>query len=101
MKTNEIWTELTPNNTKSYHRKAYVYTVYSIETGEIIAAYLKSYETIVCSVELETHHIYKHWNNYSKTTMLHINDFLRSFDIPTLSKKQWDNISYTTEKKYF
>ena len=84
------WTKLQPTTQKSFYGKANVYTVTDPATGEVVEAYLKSYDTIVCSIELTGHVIRRHWDNYSATTMKHINDFLRSFDFPTLNKKQWE-----------
>ena len=78
-------------NTKSYYGTALVLVVTDDETGEVIAAYLKSYKTIVCSVIMNGDLIIRHWGDYSVTSMKHINDFLDWFGFPRLNKKQWEN----------
>lgn len=51
------------------------------------AVYLQSYDTTI--LKLENNKLVKFWNNYSKTTMKHINTFLTLFKLPALNKKDW------------
>ena len=47
----------------------------TIHNGNYI--YLQSYDTIILSVNVKSGKLRKYWNDYSVTTMKHINDFLR------------------------
>lgn len=58
---------------KSFYGKAKI-----CECGK--RAYLKSYETIVCSIDAAGK-FHRHWNGESMTTMRHINAFLNAFGI--------------------
>lgn len=51
------------------------------------AEYLQSYDTTI--LKIENGKITKYWNDYSATTMKHINTFLRMHNIKALSKKDW------------
>lgn len=75
--------ELTPvvTNRKSFYKKAFV-----IEIAPDVYQLL-SYETIVCEVD---HGVFKrYWDDYSATTMSHVNDFIALFDIQGGGKKWW------------
>ena len=77
--------ELIPNNgRKSFYGKA---KVIDNENGTVS---LVSYETIVCSIDTTTKEFFKHWNNYSLTTMAHINAFRNFYGLPTMSRVHWN-----------
>ena len=78
--------ELSATTQKSYYRKAFVYE-------DADSVFLKSYETIVCGIV--NGQFVRFWSDYSVTTMNHINDFLRLYNLPTLNKKAWLNIPVT------
>lgn len=82
---NEFTTyELQPyDHHKSFYKKAYVY-----ETNEWY--FLKSYETYVCGVRKSNMTIYKIWDDYSATTMRHINAFLTHLGCSDGGKKWWN-----------
>lgn len=65
----------------------------TIETDNAI--YLQSYDTIV--LRIENGKIIKFWNEYSQTTMKHINTFLTNNGFRALSKKEW--LALETEKR--
>ena len=73
--------ELKATNQKSYYGKATVIELSNVK-------YLKSYDTIVCYLVNNT--LYKSWNDYSATTMKHINSFLKANNMDTISKKEWE-----------
>lgn len=75
--------ELKPTNQKSFYGKAKVIIIGSVQ-------YLKSYDTIVCYLVNNT--LYKTWNDYSATTMKHVNAFLESNNMSKLSKKEWGTV---------
>lgn len=75
--------ELKPTNQKSFYGKANVITIGNVQ-------YLKSYDTIVCYLVNNT--LYKTWNDYSATTMKHVNAFLESNNMSKLSKKEWETV---------
>ena len=58
---------------KSFYKKALV-----VVSGK--RAYLKSYDTIVCSIDNKGH-FFRHWGGESRTTMKHINAFINLFCI--------------------
>lgn len=58
---------------------------------------LKSYETIVAYIDYAGLH--KTWNGYSRTTMLHVNNFLLFYGLKKINKKEWVNMD--TELKPF
>lgn len=80
---------------KSYYNKAQVLTENNILK-------LKSYDTIVCEYNTQTHEFTKFWNGYSRTTAKHITDFVKQFtDITsTTNKKWWDTLPCKTNAKY-
>ena len=49
--------------------------------------YLQSYDTVV--LKYQDGKITKLWNDYSKTTLKHINTFLSMQGLKQLSKKEW------------
>lgn len=53
---------------------------------------LVSYDTTVCSLDLETNRFIRHWNGYSATTMRHVNAFRHYYGLPLLSKSEWLSI---------
>lgn len=58
----------------------------TIETeGKI---FLQSYDTVILSIDKKTEEIEKFWNDYSVTTMKHINDFLVPYG-KKFNKKEW------------
>lgn len=76
--------ELQPyDHHKSFYKKAYVY-----DTNEWY--FLKSYETYVCAVRKSNMTIYKLWDDYSATTMRHINAFLTYLGCADGGKRWWD-----------
>ena len=85
--------ELKADRQKSYYGKATIVELSNVK-------YLKSYDTIVCYLVNNT--LYWSWDSYSKTTMNHINDFLKTYGIETLSKKEWESVPYKqiTLKQY-
>ena len=54
---------------------------------------LISYDTTVCSFDLETRKFIRHWDGYSVTTMRHINAFRHFYGLPLLSKSEWISIN--------
>lgn len=57
--------------------------------------YLVSYETIVCMID-ESGNFHKFWDDYSVTTMNHINRFCKLFNVSGYGKH--DYLSLDTEK---
>ena len=49
--------------------------------------FLQSYDTIVCGWKNGILH--KYWNDYSVTTLKHINEFLSEFTDYRFNKKEW------------
>ena len=76
--------ELKATTQKSYYGKALVLD------GEHGEKMLKSYETIVCQYNPEMGDFVRLWGGYSRTTMNHVNDFRRLFNLPVLNKKEWE-----------
>lgn len=79
--------ELVPTDgKKSFYGKAYV-----LEDKETI--YLKSYETIVCKIV--DGKLFRTWkkdgvkDDFSSTTMRHINAFCDTYGIARINKKDW------------
>ena len=66
-------------------RKSFYGKCCSLELGK--DKYLKSYDTIVCGIVGGV--FVRYWNDYSDTTMRHINAFLDKYDYPLLNKKYW------------
>lgn len=81
-----IITELKPiySNQKSFYRKAEI--IYTTER-----AYLKSYGTIVASID-NNGNFYRHWDGYSLTTANHINDFRQQNGLDKITKKDLERI---------
>ncbi len=86
--------ELKATTQKSYYGKA------SVIEGNDGMKYLKSYDTIVCAYDYNTGEFTRMWGGYSRTTMNHVNDFLRLFNLPTLSKKEWEAIPCGSEARF-
>jgi len=77
---------------KSYYGKAKLIADYvdvpafdGAPVGDVYS--LRSYETLVCMYSRGQ--FIKLWNGYSKTTLAHVNDFRRLFDLPALNKAAW------------
>ena len=68
--------------------------IYTDETGVI---YLRSYDTIVCSIyKYYDNNAYwwifeRYWSDWSRTTANHITAFLQKFGLSTVNKKDWLN----------
>lgn len=75
--------ELTASRQKSYYRKAFVLQA---ENGNV---FLQSYDTIVCGIV--NGEFVRYWDSYSVTTMNHINDFRRLYNMDAINKKAWEN----------
>ena len=58
----------------------------TIETKDKI--FLQSYDTVILSIDKESKTIDKFWNDYSVTTLKHINDFLQPYG-KKFNKKAW------------
>ena len=87
-------TEIIPcNNQKSFYGKA-------IQTETANTYYLKSYNTIVCSIDKETGEFSRHWGGYSATTAKHINAFRTMHGFDTINKNEWVSLP-TKEDRYF
>ena len=67
---------------KSFYGKA---QVFEHENGDKV---LKSYNTFVCKID-KNGTFYRLWDEYSATTMRHVNAFLTFFDIPGGGKAWW------------
>ena len=57
-------------------------------------AYLQSYDTIVCGIDLKTKELYRFWDDYSRTTQRHIQMFCDMYGISRQIslKKNWDSL---------
>lgn len=57
-------------------------------------AYLQSYDTIVCGINLETKEFYKFWDGFSRTTQRHIQMFCDEYMVSgkVALKDNWDAI---------
>lgn len=67
---------------KDYYKKAIV----KITDDFII---LQSYNTDVIAIDRHTKELVRLWNGWSKTTSIHINDFLIQNGYKTINKKEW------------
>ena len=77
--------ELKAISQKSFYKKAYVL---EDEKGNL---FLQSYDTIVCGI---INGIFKKlWNGYSRTTLVHVNDFRKAHNMGTLYKKEWESLN--------
>lgn len=74
--------ELKATTQKSYYGKAQVF-----ENSKMIV--LKSYDTFVGYLDKTTNQFVRCWDDWSRTTSNHVNDFLRMLGKETLNKKQW------------
>ena len=73
--------ELKATIQKSYYRKAFIL---EDENGNV---FLQSYDTVVCGIVDGS--FVRYWDDYSVTTMNHINDFCKLYNTPTMNKKTW------------
>lgn len=80
--------ELKPlhNRQKSYYGKAEVID----QSGTL---WLKSYNTIVASINKNSGVFLRHWHGYSATTARHIYDFRLQNGLKDICKKEWDKLS--------
>lgn len=79
------WKKLEPINCqKSFYGKA-LYATKDKET------WLASYNTLVCYLTINGQFV-KLWDDYSRTTMKHINSFRQKFGYPVISKKEWEEM---------
>lgn len=69
---------------KSFNNKALV------REENANTAILISYNTTVCKIQ--NNKFVRLWNDYSATTMHHINAFCTAYNLPTMTKKQWENL---------
>ena len=77
---------------KSFYSKAHVLEQFGYK-------HLKSYETIVCILS-DSGEFTKLWDDYSVTTMRHINSFLEHFGYSKYGgKKWWESIPYNESIK--
>ena len=73
---------------KSFYGKAIVSTVGNDK-------YLTSYKTVVCGIV--NGEFVKYWDNYSNTTMKHINSFRLFYGLNKIRKQEWDNMECVYE----
>ena len=59
--------------------------------------FLQSYNTIVACIDKGK--LLKLWDGYSATTARHIDAFCYSFDVKSVSKKEWENMPLSRVKK--
>ena len=76
-------TGLNPTRQKSYYGKA---NIVEDDNGK---AYLQSYDTVVCSVDPNSGKFTRLWDGSSATTMKHINDFRRLYNLAPISVGEW------------
>lgn len=69
---------------KSFNNKALV------KEENANTAILISYNTTVCKIQ--NNKLVRLWNDYSATTLRHINAFCTAYNLPTMTKKQWENL---------
>jgi hypothetical protein len=93
MKKLENAVELKATTQKSYYGKAIV-----IDCGEI--KQLKSYDTIVCAYDTDTGIFTRFWGGFSRTTLNHVNDFRKLFNLPTLRKSEWNALPCANDTRY-
>ena len=78
--------ELKPiGNQKSFYGKALVIACNNGNT------YLQSYQTIVCMID-NNGNFKRLWHGYSATTAKHIDSFRRLYNLPGISKKEWERM---------
>ena len=73
--------DIKPIDAKSFYGKATGFE----KNGKMI---LKSYSTFVCGITAKGK-IQRYWNDYSATTMRHINAFLVNAGFEKMSKAEW------------
>ena len=79
--------DLPATSQKSYYGKAKIITTEK-------ARYLLSYDTIICRLSFGGE-FRKLWDDWSKTTAKHINDFMRFTRFGNgFNKKEWENLDY-------
>lgn len=81
--------KVTKLNARYDHAKSFYGKAEVILDGN--TAYLRSYNTIVCSID-KSGKVNRYWGGYSATTMRHVNEFLRQYGIPDGGKKYWDSL---------
>lgn len=69
---------------KSFNNKALV------REENANTAVLISYNTTVCKIQNKK--LVRLWNDYSATTMCHINAFCIAYNLPPISKKEWETL---------
>lgn len=74
--------KLEPTNQKSFYGKTWV-----IKREDGITE-LQSYDTIVGFIDNGQFH--RTWDDFSVTTMNHVNAFLHMFGLPKLNKAKWN-----------
>ena len=76
---------------KSFYGKAHVL---EDSNGNI---YLKSYNTLVCSIDANGH-FHRLWSGYSATTQRHINSFIIEYRLSPVyaGKKHWESMEVET-----
>ena len=72
-------------NQKSFYGKA---IVIKDDNGN---KYLQSYDTVVCAIDKKGD-FHRFWDDYSATTMNHINDFIYQYDIEGGGKHWWESL---------
>ena len=77
--------ELKATSQKSFYKKAYVL---EDEEGN---SFLQSYDTIVCGIVKGI--FKKFWDDYSKATLAHVNDFRNAHNMEPLYKKEWESLN--------
>lgn len=78
---------------KSYYAKAFVVS------NRYGFHYLFSYQTLVAVYDTVNKVFYRVYNDYSVSTMNHINDFRLDYNLDIISKKEWLNIPVVTNDK--
>lgn len=91
-----FWMSLPPCGIqKSFYGKAKIGYRFLDEQHKVSEYFLKSYDTIVCKITANNE-FQKLWDDYSHTTMKHINAFRRYYGFADMSKKEWDGLLYVT-----
>lgn len=81
------------------HHKSFNGRCKVIETKTRI--YLLSYETIVCCWDMNLNKFIKLWNDYSATTMRHINSFMDYIGLAGIGgKKWWKSLPYNEPREF-
>lgn len=84
MKNNVVESYLKPMHERvnSYYGKAVV-----IRDARKHTTYLRSYQTIVCKIV--NGKFFRTWDDFSVTTLRHVDEFRRQNNLPGISKKEW------------